>query len=59
MHLPGGGGCGNPFERDPALVLEDVRNGLVSAESAREDYGAVIAGDAVDEAGTLELRRNP
>jgi N-methylhydantoinase B len=56
---PGGGGYGNPFERPPEKVLEDVRNGLVSVEGAREDYGvAIVAGEtlAVDAAGTARLR---
>ncbi|MEZ5933271.1 MAG: hydantoinase B/oxoprolinase family protein [Alphaproteobacteria bacterium] len=39
---PGGGGFGNPFERDVARVVEDVRNGLVSLDGARLDYGVVI-----------------
>jgi N-methylhydantoinase B/oxoprolinase/acetone carboxylase alpha subunit len=39
---PGGGGYGDPFLRDPEAVLEDVRNGWVSRESARDDYGVVI-----------------
>jgi N-methylhydantoinase B len=38
----GGGGWGNPFERDPNLVLEDVRNELVSRERAADIYGVVI-----------------
>ncbi len=38
----GGGGSGSPFERDPALVLEDVLDGKVSVEAARERYGVVI-----------------
>lgn len=56
---PGGGGFGNPFERDPLKVVEDVRNGLVSIEGARLDYGVVIA-DAdtltIDEAATAAAR---
>jgi N-methylhydantoinase B len=40
--LPGGGGYGNPFERDPGAVLSDVVNGYVSLEAARRDYGVVI-----------------
>jgi N-methylhydantoinase B len=35
----GGGGYGPPAERDPALVLRDVREGRVSAERARDIYG--------------------
>ena len=41
-YLPGGGGYGNPLERDPNLVLEDVVNGIVSLEKARTEYGVVI-----------------
>lgn len=54
----GGGGWGDPLERDPGAVLEDVRNGHVSAGAAREEYGVVLAdGDgAVDEGATRELR---
>lgn len=39
---PGGGGYGDPLERDPEKVLEDYLDQLVSAESARLDYGVVI-----------------
>lgn len=38
----GGGGFGNPLERDPERVAEDVNNGFVSLESAREIYGVVL-----------------
>lgn len=38
----GGGGYGDPLERDPALVLEDVIDGYVTIERARKDYGVVI-----------------
>jgi N-methylhydantoinase B len=40
--LPGGGGYGNPFERDPRAVLEDVLNGYVSIEAAEREYGVVV-----------------
>jgi N-methylhydantoinase B len=42
FHNPGGGGYGDPFERDPGLVERDVVYGYVSLERAREDYGVVI-----------------
>ncbi len=42
LELPGGGGYGPPWERDPARVLEDVRNGYVSLERARTDYSVAI-----------------
>jgi N-methylhydantoinase B len=38
----GGGGFWSPFERDPALVLADVRAGYVSLEAARREYGVVV-----------------
>jgi N-methylhydantoinase B/oxoprolinase/acetone carboxylase alpha subunit len=38
----GGGGYGSPYERDPALVLEEVRDELLSFEKARRDYGVII-----------------
>jgi N-methylhydantoinase B len=56
----GAGGYGDPLERDPARVLEDVMDDYVSVAAAREDYGVVITGDGfdlrVDEAATLALR---
>lgn len=53
---PGGGGFGDPFERDPELVLEDVRRNVVSPAHALEAYGVAIADGVVDEAATAELR---
>lgn len=55
---PGGGGWGDPLERDPARVLEDVSLGLVSIAAAEKDYGVVIDGDAmaVSAAETEKLR---
>lgn len=38
----GGGGYGNPYERDPDLVRADVKRGFVSKMGAREDYGVVL-----------------
>jgi N-methylhydantoinase B len=38
----GGGGYGDPFERDPSRVASDVRNGFVSPGSALRDYGVVV-----------------
>jgi len=39
LEMPGGAGYGNPHDRDPALVADDIRNGLVSFEAAKRDYG--------------------
>jgi N-methylhydantoinase B len=38
----GGGGFGDPLERDPASVCDDVADGYVTAERARKDYGVVV-----------------
>ena len=38
----GGGGLGDPLERDPALVMRDVEDDYVSIERARKDYGVVL-----------------
>lgn len=56
----GGGGYGDPFERDPELVHSDVMNEYVSIESAREDYGVVIDLKTlqIDMKATNELRDN-
>ncbi len=57
IRLPGSGGYGPPWERDPQAVAWDVKNGKVSRKSAVEDYG-VILDEAfhVDEAATARLR---
>jgi N-methylhydantoinase B len=52
----GGGGYGDPFEREPELVLEDVLEGWVSVEHAHEVYGVVVADGAVDAEATRRLR---
>ena len=52
-----GGGYGDPLLRDPEAVLADVLDGLVSAATARRDYGVVITADGtVDAAATTALR---
>jgi N-methylhydantoinase B len=53
----GGGGYGDPMERDAALVLEDVLEGWVSLDAARERYGVAIVDGEVDEVATQALRR--
>src|SRR5712671_6791132 len=57
LELPGGGGFGNPRERDPERVASDVLDGLISREAAERDYGVVLTPDGrVDAAGTARLR---
>ncbi len=53
---PGGGGWGDPFERNPQAVARDVQNDKVSVEAAREHYGVVLNGGEVDAEATTKLR---
>ena len=55
----GGGGWGDPLERDPERVLRDVGDGVVSVEAARDAYGVVLdaSGSAVDAKETEARRR--
>lgn len=58
----GGGGYGNPFEREPERVRSDVVAGYVSFEQARKIYGVVLKSDAFGELevdiGETERRRD-
>ena len=60
LKLPGGGGYGDPLERDPELVRRDVEDGLVSPEHALDAYGVVLTdgehGFVVDEEATSRRR---
>ena len=42
FQAPGGGGYGNPLDRNLEYLQNDIDNGLVSSESARRDYGAIL-----------------
>lgn len=54
----GGGGYGKPTERDPARVLQDVRDGWVSIRKARDVYGVAFAGTGeIDLEATRKLRQ--
>lgn len=55
----GGGGYGDPLERDPQLVLRDVQDERVSLQSALEHYGVCIDSErkVVDEAVTFATRK--
>jgi N-methylhydantoinase B len=50
----GGGGFGDPLEREPERVCADVRDGYVSIDAAERDYGVVLDPDTLD---VVELRR--
>jgi len=56
----GGGGYGDPFDRDPEAVKRDVEYGYVSIEKAKQDYGVIIEPDSLklDLTATLQLRKN-
>jgi N-methylhydantoinase B len=58
MRTGGGGGWGDPFQRDPARVLRDVRVGLLTLEQARDAYGVAITAAplGVDQKETARLR---
>jgi N-methylhydantoinase B len=58
LRTGGGGGCGDPLERDVGAVRRDVVAGYVSAEQARTAYGVVVDPQTltVDEASTRRLR---
>ena len=64
MHVlsGGGGGWGDPFERDPQKVLDDVIDEYVSIESARDDYGVIIEKKdsqyVINQKETEKLRKN-
>jgi len=56
----GGGGYGLPYLRDPAKVAQEVKNGVISLERAKEDYGVVIDPETfeVKFEETEDLRKN-
>jgi N-methylhydantoinase B len=54
----GGGGIGDPLQREPAQVLTDVIQNTVSERAAADLYGVIIRNGAVDKSGTEERRRS-
>ena len=58
-YVMGGAGVGNPLERDIQAVREDVRDELISLESAKNDYGVMINPETfeVDVKATEDLRK--
>ena len=60
LDTPGGGGFGNPFERDAERVLADVREGYITQAAAEREYGVVVVeterGFAIDFAETAHRR---
>jgi N-methylhydantoinase B len=58
LQTAGGGGYGTPYARDPMRVAEDVQNGFITAQRARDAYGVVLdeTSGRVDEGETAKLR---
>ena len=52
MRSPGGGGWGNPLDRAPELIVQEVADGLLSISQAAEQYGVIVA-DLDDDSGQL------
>lgn len=61
IRTSGGGGYGDPFEREPSAVLQDVVKGYVTVARARDSYGVAILEEdgryRLDEAATARLRK--
>ncbi len=60
LDTPGGGGFGDPLEREPETVLADAREGYISCAAAQRDYGVVVVeterGFSVDATATARKR---
>ena len=41
----GGGGWGNPYAREIERIIDDIKNGYISRESAEKDYGLIVKDD--------------
>ena len=56
--IAGGGGYGDPLERDTSLVLRDVKRGYYTPAEAQELFSVILTKDldAIDEAATAALR---
>jgi N-methylhydantoinase B len=61
-HYGGGGGWGDPLDRDPTRVLDDVLDEYMSIEAAHDCYGVVLTGSlealdlAIDYEATTRMR---
>ncbi|MDB6002745.1 MAG: Hydantoinase B/oxoprolinase [Rhizobacter sp.] len=54
----GGGGIGDPLQRESGKVLQDLTDQAISAQALKEVYGVVLDGDGVDEQATRVLRQS-
>jgi N-methylhydantoinase B len=56
VRTTGGGGWGDPFEREPELVQRDAIEGKVSLAAARDDYGVVLVPDGRADSFTIDAQ---
>lgn len=56
--MAGGGGYGNPYEREPARVLEDVLDGKMTQSHAFDEYGVVLTKEMGVDLAATHARRN-
>lgn len=54
---PAGGGYGNPLERDPERVRDDLLDGLLTVEAAAEDYGVILSEQGEIDVAATQARR--
>ncbi len=57
VRTPGGGGYGDPFKREPALVAQDVGRAYYDRNDAADEYGVVLAADDTVDVAATERRR--
>nr|WP_187369174.1 hydantoinase B/oxoprolinase family protein [Baekduia soli] len=57
FHTACGGGYGDPLERDPQLVARDARDGLITVQDARRDYGVVLDDELRPDAEATDAAR--
>jgi N-methylhydantoinase B len=57
VRTPGGGGYGDPFKREPALVAQDVRRAYYDRDDAADEYGVVLTADDTVDVTATERRR--
>lgn len=57
LHSSGGGGWGDPLDRDPHLVYLDVLDDIISMKTASETYGVIMSDVGVDEKQTRKKRK--
>jgi N-methylhydantoinase B len=57
VEMPGGGGYGEPWQRDPTLVARDLQHGLITAEEAEATYGVVLGTDGSPDMARTNQRR--